>query len=413
MLKFARYLPDFGWKATVLTVDPRYAAFPARDVSLLDQIAASTHVVRTRAWDPYALYARLQGLDRSSVVGVGFASDAEPNRRRKLARWIRGNIFLPDARVGWYPFAIRRARALMRGNDLDVVMTSGPPHTAHLVGRGLQKRGLAPWVVDMRDPWTGIYYAEELAQSPLARWLEGRMERQVLSRADAVVSVSDGMGAWLKSRAAVRRYQTVTNGFDSSDLPVRSTRRVQGDRFVIAHFGTYSALQHAPGLVRALTRLSTEGGVELHFYGHVDSSVLHDYRDAGLGAAVKCHAYVPYAEALAAMQKAHLLLVAVQRTEQEFGVLPIKAFEYLGVGKPIMGFARGGSDLATILDKTGGGRAFSHEDDAAIEAHIRMHMQCAGSGEELAQPDYEAIRSCERKELTGQLAGLFDSLHNH
>ncbi len=410
MLKFARYLPEFGWKATVLTVDPRYAAFPATDTALLDQIPDSTHVVRTRAWDPYALYARLQGVDRSSVVGVGFASDAKPNLRRRLARWIRGNLFLPDARVGWYPFAIRQAKALMRSNVVDVVMTSGPPHTAHLVGKWLVKQRPAPWVVDMRDPWTDVYYTDELAQSGLARWLDRRMERQVLSRADAVLSVSDGMGAWLKDKASIRHYQTITNGFDPGDLPARRTEQAGTDTFIIAHYGTYSNLQHAPGLLRALTRLATRHRVELHFVGHVDSAVLHEYRQAGLGAVVKCHAYMPHAEALESMQDAHLLLVAVQRTEQEFGVLPIKTFEYLGVGKPILGIALPGGELATVLERTGGGKAFGHEDDTAIEAHIGMHLQCVAEGKDSPRPDFQATRAYERKELTRQLAGLFDSL---
>ncbi len=411
MLKFARYLPEFGWKATVLTVDPKFAAFPATDAALLDQIPDSTRVVRTRAWDPYALYARLQGLDRSSVVGVGFASDSEPNLRRRLARWIRGNVFLPDARVGWYPYAMRQAKALMRRGNVDVVMTSGPPHTAHLIGKGLLKQRRAPWVVDMRDPWTDIYYSDELAQLGLARWLDGRMEKQVLSLADAVLSVSDGLGAWLRRKASIRHYQTITNGFDSSDLPARRTDRTDGSTFIIAHFGTYSELQHAPGLVRALTRLSARHRVELRFFGHVDSAVLREYRQAGLGAVVKCHAYVPHAEALEAMQDAHLLLVAVQRTEQEFGVLPIKTFEYLGVERPILGIALPDGELAAVLERTRGGKAFSHEDDAAIEAHIRMHLQSVAEGKDLPRPDIRVTLAYERKELTRQLAGVFDSLH--
>lgn len=113
ILKFARYLPEFGWKTTVLTVDPKFATLPATDAALVDQIPASTRVVRTKGWDPTAMYARLQGLEKSAEAGVGFANDAGSNLRRKAARWIRGHVFLPDARVGLCPFAVRQARALV------------------------------------------------------------------------------------------------------------------------------------------------------------------------------------------------------------------------------------------------------------------------------------------------------------
>ena len=111
----------------------------------------------------------LQGKGKSSVIGVGFAGDVAPNRRGAFARWIRGNVFLPDARIGWIPSATRAARLLLRKNKFNVVMTTGPPHSAHLIGKRIARSTGMPWVVDMRDPWTDTYYAEELAQSWVAR----------------------------------------------------------------------------------------------------------------------------------------------------------------------------------------------------------------------------------------------------
>ena len=412
VLKFVRYLPDHGWLPTVLTVDPSYAAYPSVDDTLASQIPERVRVLRTRAWDPYAVYARLQGLKKQDVVGVGFASDAGPNRRRKLARWIRGNIFLPDARIGWCPFALGRAKEALRSECFDALLTTGPPHSAHLVGRRLRGLFGLPWVADMRDPWTDSYFREEFSQTRIARNFEARLERQVLTEADAVVSVSDGVGAFLCQKGPVRRYQTITNGFDSNDTPVNTVWPRVRDRFVISHIGTLSKLQHAPGFLRALARLSGKTPIELRFVGSVDGEILQEYQRAGVSRLVTCMPFVPHAEAAAAMRVSDLLMVAVQRVDHIQGILPVKMYEYLAAGVPILALARKDSELAAILAKTGGGSAFDHDDDRGIEAFVADLVAQAALGKPRLPLNAAAVKSFDRKELTRHLAVLLDDLFN-
>ena len=417
VLKFVKYLPDFGWQPTVLTVAAEHAAYPDRDPTLAGEVPDAMEVVRTRSWDPYAVYARFQGRAKEETVGVGFVKeDAQAGRRQHLARWVRANLFLPDARVGWVPFARRAATALVRQGAFDLIFTSSPPHSTQLVGRSLRRRCGTPWIADLRDPWTDISYYQDLPHTALARRLDAALERSVLATADAVISVSDGVGRLLTAKAALRRYQTIPNGYDPDDIadaaasPPRRT-----DRFVLAHVGTLSAQQHAPGLVEALARRAQadpawKAGLEIRFVGHVDASIPAAYRAAGLGEALRVVPYVPHAEAITHMREADVLMVAVQRVEHNEGVTPAKMFEYLALGIPVLGLAPPSGDLGRILDETQGGRVFEHEDADGIAAFLAEQAARVARGDPPPRPDAEALKAYDRRVLTGKLAALFDTL---
>ena len=415
VLKFVKYLPAFGWQPTVLTVAPEHAAYPDLDPTLAEEIPPTVRVVRTRSWDPYAVYARVQGKAKDEMVGVGFVKEGEAvSTRQRLGRWVRANVFLPDARVGWVPFARPAARRLFKEEAFDVICTSGPPHSTHLVGRLLRRRFDTRWVVDMRDPWTDISYYGDLPHTAPARRVDARLERSVLSTADAVISVSDGVGRLLKARAALQHYETLPNGYDPADIPtVDASSSRRGDRFVVAHVGTLSGQQHAPGLVQALARHAEadpawRARLEIRFVGHVDGTILAAYRDAGLGDALTLVPYVPHAEAIGHMREADLLMVAVQHVENNEGVTPAKVFEYLSIGTPTLALAPPEGDLARILHATGGGDTFDHEDADGIAAFIAEHAARIARGDPPPRPDTTALHAYDRKVLTERLAALFD-----
>ena len=417
VLKFVKYLPAFGWQPTVLTVAPEHAAYPDLDPTLAEEIPATVRLVRTRSWDPYAVYARFQGKAKDEMVGVGFVKEGDAvSGRQRLARWVRANVFVPDARVGWVPFARRAARSLFNEGAYDVIFTSGTPHSTHLVGRSLRRRFHTPWVVDMRDPWTDISYYQDLPHTALARRVDAALERSVLSTADAVISVSDGVGRLLQAKAALQHYETVPNGYDPADIPtVEATPSRRGDRFIIAHVGTLSGQQQAPGLVQALARCAEadpawRARLEIRFVGHVDGAILAAYRDAGLGDALAVTPYVPHAEAIGHMRQADLLMVAVQRVVHNEGVTPAKVFEYLSIGTPVLGLAPPEGDLARILRATDGGSTFAHEDTDGIAAFIAGHAARLARGDPPPRPDTTALRAYDRRVLTERLAALFDRL---
>ena len=231
-LKTVKYLRDAGFEPVVLTVAD--GAFPSRDASLAADVPEGVEVIRTKAPDPFTLYARLTGAD-----GVPTGAVSQGGRLSRAALWVRANLFLPDARVGWVPFAKlagrRRVGKAFRAHvPFAGVVTSGPPHSVHLVGRRLQRMGVA-WVADFRDPWTAINFYDDLPMSAPARRLDAWLERRVLSGADAVTTVSPTWARHLENRGGIRRgsVEVVHNGVDEADLGDAEGVAVREDAFVL------------------------------------------------------------------------------------------------------------------------------------------------------------------------------------
>ena len=408
MLKFACHLPCFGYRPTVVTVAPRWAAYSTMDPDLLIQLPDTVDVVRTRAWDPFAVYAALMGRPKEDVVGVSFVKDGDKSGKQELARWIRGNIFLPDARLGWVPFARRTARKLVQAQSFAVVMTSGPPHSSHLVGSYLKKRCGIPWIADLRDPWLDYVHNMRFHQSSLARYINATLERRVLASADAVLSVSNADGRRLCARVALRRYETLPNGYDAHDLPSSSQPPSNRGPFVIAHVGTYARETHSDAFARVLGQL--DPNIELRLVGHVHEGVVQSFRQVGIDQSMVHIPHVPHRVAMAHMAQAHMLLITVQRNGLNDGIITGKVFEYLATGRPILGIGPTGGDLQRLLRETRSGKMFGHDDAEGMLAFIQRGMQRRREGIPPQKPDPKALQAYDRRELTRQLAGIMDTI---
>ncbi|HOU97007.1 MAG TPA: glycosyl transferase family 1, partial [Bacteroidales bacterium] len=187
-LKFSKYLPDFGWEPLILTVDPQYAQYPATDESLLKDVSEKSKVFKT----PAVNYFRLASKDKSRIPSAGFANQDKKGPVQWLMRFIRGNFFIPDPRKGWNRFAFKKACEIINNENVERIITSGPPHSTHLVGLKLKKK--FPdilWIADFRDPWTDIYYYKEFYHTFPARLLDRHYEKTVLTNADKIITVGE------------------------------------------------------------------------------------------------------------------------------------------------------------------------------------------------------------------------------
>jgi hypothetical protein len=230
-VKFVRYLPEFGWKVIVLTVDPQYAAFPALDETFAQELPPDLEIHRTKAFNPFDVYAKLRGKSKADTMTVGTLGE-----QRGWMAWLRANLFIPDARVGWNKYAIRKGLEIIKKEKIDAIFTTSPPHSTHLIGRALHRKTGIPWLADFRDPWTDISYYKELPHTPLARQLDARLERSVLSEATRITIVTpyyldlmkqkvgkSGEVAKSLSRESERdKFVLLRNGFDENDQTVVS-----------------------------------------------------------------------------------------------------------------------------------------------------------------------------------------------
>lgn len=415
-LKFVRYLPDHGWEPTVVTVRADRAAWPATDPSMLAEVPDAVEVVRTHAWDPYAAYARLKGRSKADSVGVGFADPEAPGLFEQVARFIRANVFLPDARVGWVPFARRAVARLMREQQFDALITTGPPHSTHLVGRWAADRFGLPWLADFRDPWADLSYYDQLPFLPWSRALDARQEQRTLNRAEALVTVSRAVAELLSGRTATPVH-VIPNGYDPEDF--RGVLPVRGDGFRVVYVGTLTEAQNPHALWETLVALRAGGrDVRLHLVGRVDAAVRNSLMASGLApddadrddSPVRITPYVPHREAVAHMLGADLLLLCVPRTAESEGILTGKLFEYLAAGRPLLAMGPAVSDAARIIREAGAGVMVEYSDRAGA-AHCvesRYHAWKAGTAPDGPNPDY--LHQYTRSALAGQLALTLQSL---
>lgn len=400
-LKMSKYLPEFGWQPVVYT--PENPERVADDPDLLKDVNAKVEVVKSPITEPFSLYKRFTGRPQDERVQTAFLREqGSSGWKEKLALWVRSNFFIPDARVWWVRPSIRYLTGYVRQHPVDAIISTGPPHSMHLIAKGVQRATGLPWIADFRDPWTGIDFYGQLSLTGWADRRHRRMEHEVLSSADRVVTVS---WSWAKDLEALgaRHVEVITNGFDADDVPGEAV--ALDDAWSLVHLGSMSATRDLPGLWKALAELcrtdaSFAERFVLRFVGPVDHSVIESVTEAGLGAHLERLGRVSHATAMREMQRARVLLLPINDTPNSAGILPGKLYEYLSVGRPILAVGPGDGDIARVL-----GRAnllLQREPGVGDQARIRelFRREVSVHGED--------IRRFDRRELARAVALLLD-----
>lgn len=408
VLKFCKYLRTFGWEPVVVTVDPRWAAWPDLDASLESDVPIDMDVIKTYSWDPYAVYARFVGIQRERAVGVGFLSrDQVPGLRERVARWVRANIFLPDARVGWVPFAISQAVRSHRERPVHAVVTSGPPHSVQITGYVLQRLLGIPWMADLRDAWPDASYAHELPTLPLVRDAENFLVCSVLGRADRRVTVSHDVASWMTRRTGLS-FEILSNGFDPDDMrtPARSL-----PGFTLVHTGNMGPARNPAPIFRLLARGEPAfAEVRMVLVGNVDAAIRDDASRSGLEDRLELPGYVSHTDAVGYMKGASVLLLPINRVEKAAGIVTGKIFEYVASGRPVLGLGVPGGEADRVLRESGAGRVFAYDDDEGIRSWLRQHVDAWRAGQPLKGATPEEAAAYSRREQTGTLASCLESM---
>lgn len=349
-LKMSKYLPEHGWEPIVYT--PSNPEMAAVDEGLLKDVSQQLEVIKRPISEPFGLYKRFTGKARDERIQTAFLSERKSGGwKEDLALWVRSNLFVPDARVWWVKPSIRFLKAYLREHPVDAVVTTGPPHSMHLIGLGLKRAMGVKWVADFRDPWTGIDFYQQLRLTAWADQRQHRLERAVLTEADQVVTVSWRWGKDLEALGA-ENVQVVTNGYDSSDVPVPAVP--VDEEFSLVHAGSMSGTRDQPGLWRLLSRMCRSDAAfaarfKLRFVGPVDHAVIESLRAAGLEPFVERVGRVRHAGSMRAIAQARVLLLPINTTANRHGILPTKLYEYLSVGRPILAVGPADGDVARVL----------------------------------------------------------------
>ncbi len=350
-LKMSKYLPQFGWQPVVYTPSNPEVITP--DDTLLEGMPTSVEVIKRPITEPYGLYKRLTGRKADEKVHLGFLNEQKrKNWREDLAVWIRGNAFVPDARVWWVKPSVRFLRDYLRKHPVDAIVSTGPPHSMHLIALGLKKEfPTLRWIADWRDPWTNIDFYHQLKLTAWADRKHHRLEREVIARADVNVVVGWTMAKELEELGSLHT-EVITNGYDPADVPT-PPEPVDND-YSLVHVGSMTASRDVPQLWKLLADLcrtdpSFGAHLRLRFVGPVDQVVITSIAAAGLADKVERIGSVDHAQAMRAMQRARVLLLSINDTANAKGVLTSKLFEYLSVGRPILAIGPKDGDVARVL----------------------------------------------------------------
>jgi glycosyltransferase involved in cell wall biosynthesis len=401
-LKFTKYLPSSGWLPVVLTVKPEFAAYPFKDISLYGEIPLDVEIHRTKAINYFSLYNK----DQSKIPHSGFASGSDNSRKNIISRFIRGNFFIPDPRKGWNRYAFRKACELIRTENISHIITTSPPHSTQLIGLKLKRKfPHIKWVADLRDPWTDIYYYDMFKPSFLAKMADREMERNVLTKADTIITVGQTLAAILGSKGEKisHKINVLPNGYDEEDF--EGILPIIPEQFTITYVGTLSPSYPVNGLIEAVKGLRVnDRPVSLKFVGTVPEPIQELFPVDEEGNRPDFIHYCEHPEAVRYMMESTMLLLIIPDHPSNKSILTGKIFEYLATGKPVLLLGPADGDAAQLMVKCGYQGIFDYNDVQSIRNFIRK----VSEGRQVTSSGHHLEYS--RRALAVKLGDLLNSL---
>lgn len=405
-VKFCKYLPAEGWEPVVYA--PSNAAYPSLDKGMGADLPADLVVIRRPITEPYAIYKKFMGKGAGREVTE--ISSGKKTWKQQLSLWIRANLFVPDPRVGWVKPSVRFLKKYLKGHPVDAIVTTGPPHSVHLIGQKLHQATGIPWVPDFRDPWTRMYYLKYLPMTP-ATWRRLRAQEQgVLDSCSAVLACTPPVQEEFRAQTATP-VACITNGFDEEDFACPAP---EGDGlFNIVHTGLFAADGNPLTLWKVLGEMAAEDPqfkekLRLRLVGKVDREVLDAIADAGLAAHVVATGYCDHLAAVREQRAATLLLLPLRNDPEYRPILPGKLFEYLAARRPVLGIGQADGAMARVLASTGAGITADWADAAAMRMFIGNAWKQYGEG--IVPATSGDIGPYTRRATTHELAELLSQV---
>ena len=417
-VKFAKYLPSEGWQPVIYT--PENPEQLAVDHSLEKEIPSEAEIIKTHITEPYELYKKFLHKSGHSkeVVEVNPVNAQNKSLAQKAAMWIRGNFFRPDPRCLWIGPSVRYLKKYLEENPVDLIVSTGPPQSMHMIGLKLAKETGLPWIADFRDPWTKIFYFKHLSMTRATEKWHHRMERKVLDNATAVVAVSPLVQQEFQAMTQTP-VELITNGYDECDFPHGKDKGAEGgpDKdFVITHTGLFAADGNPTVLWDVLSEKCAKDEdfrkhLKIKLVGKTDIQIIKSLEDAGLKANLIDMGYQPHNIAIEEQRTASLLILPLRKEPEYKAVLPGKLFEYLASWRPVLGIGQPDGAMSMILNTTKTGVVLDWNDKNSIGRFIDLCWSNHLKGN-LTVDDAD-ISQFTRRNLTRRMAELFEKIIDH
>ncbi len=407
-LKFVKYLREFEWEPVVYTV--ANGEFPEIDNSLEKDIPENITVLKQPTWEPYNFYKIFIGRKKNEKIHAGFLTEKKKiGLLQNIAVWIRGNIFIPDARMFWIKPSVKFLQSYLSKNKVDAMVSTGPPHSCHLIALALKNKMGIKWLADFRDPWTNIDFYKDLKLTSWADKKHQRLEKEVVAKADCVLTIGKTMQEEF-AKQFNRNIELITNGFDEEDI---SEEKVLDKKFSIAHIGTMVKTRNPVVLWKSLSDLIKEGheiknNLELKLVGKVDYVAQQSIEEFGLTQFVNRIDYMTHDEVTRVQQQSQILLLIVNNTPNAKGVITGKIFEYLLAKRPVICIGPVDGDAAHVINETNAGEVVNYDDTKKMKAILLQYYQLFKVGK--LNSESKNVEKYSRKNLTKQLSNILNKL---
>lgn len=401
-LKFAKYLPEFGWQPVIYT--PENPDFQLKDTSLVQEVSPEVEVIKRPIWEPYGFYRNLFGKQKEAALSTGLKD--KKGFASYLANWIRGNLFIPDPKVFWRKPSVRFLKKYLQESPVDLIVSSGTPHSMHLIAYDLKEALGIPWIADFRDPWSELDMLKDYHISSSRMEKYRKLEQMVLEKSDLALTTSEVWADDLK-RLGADNSVCITNGYDEEDF---SSSPEEYAEFVCSHFGLLNHLRNPRDLWKVLEELLEEeqqfaDKFRLHLGGTIDSDIIEEIKSFPLlSARLKVFPYLSHEEVIDEYLKSSLLLLLLFNSNSGKGNIPGKLFEYLAAEKSILAFGPARGDSAKIVEEFGG---LFLQYDHAPSAQLKEWILAKFKGADKSSKDPSQF---SRRALTAKLKEQMEQL---
>ena len=405
-VKFAKYLPSEGWQPVVYT--PENPDLTTVDTSLEAEIPASVEVLRTPIVEPYGLYRKMMGKSASRKEVTPITS-GEKSLKQRIMLWVRANLFVPDPRVSWVRPSVRFLKDYLKKHPVDLMITTGPPQSMHLIGLQLHRDTGIPWVADFRDPWSRHYSLPYLPLSGRTWRKIRRLEQEVLDECSTVLTVTPFVQKEYEAQTRTP-VAMITNGYDEEDFAADVT---PDGFFNLTQTGYLAADGNPAVLWKALGEMAGKDPafreqLRIRLAGLVDKAVYDAIDQEGLTPNLVDLGYCSHATAIREQQAASVLLIPLRNAPEMRSILPGKVFEYMAARRPVLGFGQPDGVQAQILKETGAGITCDWEDEAGVRSFVQKAWeQHLAGGVPATRGD---VARYSRRSLTRQLSALLDQV---
>lgn len=399
-LKFTKYLRQFDIEPVIYTVkDPNY---PQQDQSLLKDIPDNIEVLRQPIFEPNNFLLK---SSKKKSKEVAFQNPS-PSFFGKILQYIRINYFIPDARKFWIKPSIKFLGNYLNNNHIDAVITTGPPHSLHLIGLGLKRKLSIKWIADFRDPWTDIYYNSSFKMSKTTMSKHRKLETEVLNESDHVITTNGHLNSLFTDRTSTK-VSLITNGYDDEATELKSFKRNAG--FTLDYIGYLPQESNPIALWEAIKQIIQEREdiakeIRINLTGDINKIVQKSIYDYGLDAITKFSGYVSHDKAIEMQHQANILLILIAKSKESKQITPGKIFECLQAKRPILAVGPTDGGASEILEHTKAGKIFDFEDVDGIKKHILALFEQYQQGELVVNSKNTDFY--HRRELTKRLSEI-------